>query len=81
MENSLMMDKPPLTMSTREIAELTGKEHKNVLRDADKMLEELGIGASKFGSSYLSEQNKELRQLNLPKRECLILVSGYSTEF
>jgi phage regulator Rha-like protein len=70
----------PLTMSTREIAELTGKRHADVLRDADKMLEELGLGERSFASSYSSEQNKELRVLNLPKRETMILVSGYSVE-
>ena len=32
----------PLTMSSREIAELTGKLHKNVLADTRKMLVELG---------------------------------------
>jgi hypothetical protein len=67
-----------LTMSSLEIAGLCGKRHDNVLRDADKMLVELGIGAPKFGASYMSEQNKALRLLNLPKRETLILVSGYS---
>jgi phage regulator Rha-like protein len=69
----------PLTMSTLEIAGLTGKAHAHVLRDADKMLAELGIGESKFGSSYVTEQNKAVRLLNLPKRECLIL-SYYSVE-
>jgi phage regulator Rha-like protein len=48
--------------------------------NTDKMLMELGIGESKFGSSYTTEQNKPVRLLNLPKRECLILVSGYSVE-
>jgi hypothetical protein len=65
-----------LTMSSLEIAGLTGKAHAHVLRDAGKMLTELGIGESKFGSSYVTEQNKSVRLLNLPKRECLILVSG-----
>ncbi len=30
------------------------------------MLKDLGIGASKFGSSYVTEQNKQVRLLNLP---------------
>ena len=59
-----------LTMSTLEIAGLTGERHDHVLRDADKMLNDLGIGESKFGSSYITVQNKEVRLLNLPKREC-----------
>jgi hypothetical protein len=70
----------PLTMSTLEIAGLTGKRHDHVLRDADKMLGELKINAPKFGAVYLDAKGEERRCLNLPKRECLILVSGYSVE-
>ena len=69
-----------LTMSTLEIAGLTGKQHGHVLRDADKMLSELGITESKFGGFFKGENGKESRVLNLPKRECFILVSGYSVE-
>lgn len=70
-----------LTMSTVEIAELTGKRHDNVLRDARKMLEELGELASlKFEASYKDASGKTNSCLNLPKRETLILVSGYSVE-
>lgn len=67
-------------MTSREIAEMTGKEHKDVLRDVRVMFEQLdgGAGASKFASSYLSAQNKLLPEFRLPKRETLILVSGYS---
>lgn len=67
-----------LTMSSVEIAELTGKLHKNVLRDITKMFEELEIGALNFEHSYKSKQGKELACFKLPKRECLILVSGYN---
>jgi hypothetical protein len=66
------------TMSSREIAELTGKNHADVMRDIRTMLEQLEVGASSFAGSYMSEQNKSLPLFNLPKRECLILVSGYS---
>lgn len=38
---NLMKIEQNLTMSTREIAELTCKEHRNVLVDTRKMLEEL----------------------------------------
>lgn len=70
----------PLTMSTLEIAARTGKRHTHVLRDADKMLTELGFTEPRFGLSYKDSTGRELRCLNLPKRECLILVSGYSVE-
>lgn len=72
---------PNLTMSSREIAELTGKEHKNVLRDARVMLVELHGegGLLSFEQTYRDAQNGQTYpMLALPKRETLILVSGYS---
>jgi Rha family phage regulatory protein len=69
----------PQTMSSREIAELTGKQHAHVMRDIRTMLTELHgeEGLSKFGSSYLNSQNKPQPEFLLPKRESLVLVSGY----
>ncbi|ENN91054.1 Rha family transcriptional regulator [Bartonella schoenbuchensis] len=69
------------TMSSHEIAELCGKRHDHVMRDIKKMLEELYSegGLPKFGGTYLDKQKKTQNCFNLPKRECLILVSGYST--
>ncbi|WP_375672150.1 MULTISPECIES: Rha family transcriptional regulator [unclassified Bartonella] len=69
------------TMSSREIAELCGKQHAHIMRDIRQMLGELYPegGQSKFGSTYLDKQGKPQNCYNLPKRECLILVSGYST--
>lgn len=60
-----------------EIHKRTGKKHKHVMRDIRSMLEEPG-GGSKFGSSYRNSQNKEQPCFNLPKRECLVLISGYA---
>lgn len=40
------------TMSSREIAELTGKRHSDVLRDTRVMLEQLGRDERKFASIY-----------------------------
>ncbi|ENN91941.1 anti-repressor protein [Bartonella bovis 91-4] len=70
-----------LTMSSREIAKLCGKRHDHVMRDIKKMLEELYSegGLPKFGGTYLDKQKKTQNCFNLPKRECLILISGYST--
>lgn len=68
------------TMSSREIAELTGKEHKNVLADIRKMLEELGSSSAEFSAQYKDATGRALPCFNLPKRECTILVSGYNVE-
>ena len=69
-----------LTMSSREIAALTGKEHRNVMADIRRMLDELhgSGGVLAFQQSYRNSQNKEQPEFFLPKRETLILVSGYS---
>jgi phage regulator Rha-like protein len=67
-----------LSMSTREIADLTGKLHTNVIRDFRDMCEALEIGELKFESSYLSEQNKPTLMYELPKDLTTTLVSGYS---
>jgi phage antirepressor YoqD-like protein len=72
---------PALTMSSREIAELTGKEHKHVMRDIRVMLTELHGegGVSKFGHTMTNEQNgQEYPVFWLPKRETWVLMSGYS---
>ncbi|KEC57556.1 Rha family transcriptional regulator, partial [Bartonella henselae] len=70
------------TMSSREIAELCGKRHDHVMRDIKKMLEELNapkFGVVDFSGYYLDSKGESRPCYNLPKRECLILVSGYST--
>lgn len=69
-----------MTMSSLEIAKLTGKEHYNVLADIRAMFEELEIGALKFQGTYLDVQNKPRPMYVLPEEECMILVSGYSTK-
>lgn len=68
------------TMSSVEIAELTGKRHDHVMRDIKVMLDELQVPAPTFGGSYVGANRKHLPCFNLPRRECLILVSGYSVE-
>lgn len=70
------------TMSSLEIAELTGKRHDHVMRDVREMIAQIHgeIGLPSFGGSYFNAQNKKQPCFNLPRRECLILVSGYSIE-
>lgn len=69
-----------LTMSSREIAALTGKRHDNVVADVRKMLSELGLGTPEFLGVYEAENGQQYECFNLPKRESLILISGYSIE-
>jgi Rha family phage regulatory protein len=71
------------TMSSKEIAQLTNKEHSNVMRDIRTLIEDLKNDESFGGfifelSFFKSEQNKELPMYQLTKKETLLLVSGYS---
>ena len=43
---------PSLTMSSLEIAELTGKMHKNVMEDVRKMLISLKIESPRLSADY-----------------------------
>lgn len=70
----------PQTMSSVEIADLTGKRHPDVLRDIRNMLEPLGLAFEQFCSKVPSQGGRPITVANLPRRECLILVSGYSVE-
>jgi len=65
-------------MDSREIAEKAGKNHADVCRDIRRMIEDLGEPESKFASEYQDTQTQRRRCYLLPKRECLILASGYS---
>lgn len=78
MSNSNITILNTATMSSREIADLTEKKHGHVIRDIEKMLNDIGEPLSKFGSSYLAGNGKQEKEYQLPKREALILTSGYS---
>lgn len=66
------------TMTSREIAELTGKRHDNVMADIRKMLSELGLTSTDFSGDLPDSYGRMQPGFQLPKRETMILVSGYS---
>ena len=65
------------TMSSLEIAELTGKQHKHVMADIIKMLDQLGIQPAEFVAGYIDQQGKQRPCYTLPHREVKILITGY----
>ncbi len=69
-----------LTMSSREIAELTGKNHKEVLRDVRVMLDGLEIQSAQFCADYKDSRGRRQEEFRLPKDLTLTLVSGYNVK-
>lgn len=66
------------TMSSREIAGLTGKQHFHVKRDIEKMLADLGEDASKAGCTYLDGMNRQQTEYLLDREHTDCLLTGYS---
>lgn len=66
-----------LTMTSREIAELTGKNHADVLRDIRTMLDVLKKDASSFAGIYQDAYGRDKPCFNLDRELTLTLVSGY----
>lgn len=74
--NKMMVMGTGPKMSSVELAELTGKEHKNVLADIRKMLVE--IQSAEKSADYLDSMGRAQPCLMLDKDESLCLVAGYS---
>lgn len=69
------------TMSSREIAELTGKEHKHVRRDIMSMLDDLKISDEGLVHLWTDPQNKqEYEEYWLDRRLTDCLLTGYSAK-
>lgn len=69
-----------LTMSSIEIAELTGKDHRNVMRDIKVMFEQLGDSEGLLASedTYTHPQNgQKYKYYNLPKEIADLLLTKY----
>ncbi|WP_404938978.1 Rha family transcriptional regulator [Pseudomonas sp. JDS08PS003] len=68
------------TMSSVEIAELTGKLHKNVLADIRSMLAELEIDSADFSAQYKDSTGRFLPCFNLDREMTDTLLTGYSAK-
>lgn len=69
-----------LTMSSREIAELTGKEHKHVLRDIRVIIDQLKDGPDLDHEDFqqLIDARGYTSEYLLTKNQTLLLMTGYS---
>ncbi len=67
-----------ITMTSREIADVTGKRLYHVNRDILTMLNELDLDKSKFGSIYFDNKNRQQIEYVLDEELTLTLVTGYS---
>jgi phage antirepressor YoqD-like protein len=70
-----------LTMSSRDIARLCEKEHRNVMADIRTMYEALNIHSAEFSAQYKDSTGRTLPCFSLPRRECDILIAGYNIRY
>ena len=66
------------TMSTRVIAELCEKEHRNVKRDSEVMFQGLQLDALNFEHIYLDSMNRQQTEYLLDEELTMTLVTGYN---
>lgn len=67
------------TMTSREIAELTGKRHDNVIADCNKMFNALKIQAVDFLDTYKDAKGETRKQYRLDRDLTMTLVTKYDT--
>lgn len=74
------MSSAVLTMSSREIAELTGRDHGNVMRDIRTLLDDLQASDLKpvcETTTYAGANGQRYPQYELDRDTCLTLLLGY----
>jgi len=65
-------------MSSREIAELTGKRHPDVKRDIQAMANDLRVDVSRFARIYVDSMNRQQIEYDLDRDHTECLLTGYS---
>lgn len=73
-----------LVISSKEIAKLTGKMHKNVLADCDNLNRNyLNMNMAEIAAvkhDHPTIKGKKIREMHLTKMQCFDLMTGYSAE-
>jgi phage regulator Rha-like protein len=69
------------TVSSLEISKITEKDHKNVLADIRRILEEAEIEGALFLAPLKMPSGQTASVYYLPRRECDLVVSGYSVKY
>tara|TARA_X000000950_G_C13809302_1_gene616921 strand:- start:327 stop:965 length:639 start_codon:yes stop_codon:yes gene_type:complete len=77
---NLLATNQPLTMSSREIAELTQKEHKNVTRTIESLISAQVLTAQIEPLTY-NHRGNDYKYYQLNKRDSLVVVARLSPEF
>jgi len=68
-------------MTSREIAELTGKQHKHVMRDIQTMIEQSVIDGSNFGPIFFEDKyGRKQPAFSLDFKATMTLVTGYDAK-
>ncbi|HBU6198758.1 TPA: Rha family transcriptional regulator [Citrobacter freundii] len=65
-------------MSSREIANLTGKQHKNVMADCRSMFESLNLQSAEFSADYQDNKGRTYQEYWLDQDLTMTLMMGYS---
>lgn len=80
MHNALTVRGAKATMSSREIAELTDKEHRNVMRDIRAMLDAINEDQLKFERMSPDAYGRQQPVFELDREMTELLLTGYSVE-
>lgn len=77
----LSMQNGEPVVSSRQIAESFGKEHKHVLRDIENLIggeSKIGLSSMFFKSEYISAQNKKLPEYLMNRDGFTLLAMGFT---
>lgn len=81
MSNIAILANSPVTMNSREIAELAGKDHSNVMRDIRALMQDLeqasNLNPFCESTTYQGINGQKYPQYELDKDTCLTLLLGY----